>query len=412
MDNWTSKQKIIVQVVCLLLSMGLWFYVTNIENPLRSYDLSKVPVELLNMDSLNESNLALAPNQEYYVTLKLEGQSQDIFNVQRSDFKVTVDLKEYALKVGENKIPVNIVESPSNISVKSNSGLSITLNIEELIEKDVPVKSKIDIVAKSSYYASNPIFNPSVITVKGAASLVDQVEYVVAQGQEHSIESTIVKNYIVVAMDDNDNIIKGIELSQNWVEATIKVNEGKTVPVKVNTTGALKDGLRIKSIEAAVNQIGLSGPEEILDNISEISTEYIDLSKVLETTAITTNLIIPEGVVINSETQIVVNIALDKVVTKEFNISYTLIGQATGIKITPKSDKIKVVVEGFPEDIDSLTEENIKAELDIAAHTTAGTYSETPKVTISGINSNATIKSVDKVEFTIEVEESTVTPEE
>ena len=51
MDNWKNKQKIIVQLVCLLLSLGLWIYVTNIENPIKSYELSKVPVEIKNADS-------------------------------------------------------------------------------------------------------------------------------------------------------------------------------------------------------------------------------------------------------------------------------------------------------------------------------------------------------------------------
>ena len=48
MDNWKNKQKVIVQMVCLLLSIALWFYVTNVENPIKTYDISKVPVEIKN----------------------------------------------------------------------------------------------------------------------------------------------------------------------------------------------------------------------------------------------------------------------------------------------------------------------------------------------------------------------------
>ncbi len=51
MDNWNNKQKVIVQLVCILLSLGLWIYVTNIENPIKSYELNNVPVEILNSDS-------------------------------------------------------------------------------------------------------------------------------------------------------------------------------------------------------------------------------------------------------------------------------------------------------------------------------------------------------------------------
>ena len=48
MDSWKNKQKVIVQLVCILLSLCLWIYVTNIKNPIKSYELKNVPVEILN----------------------------------------------------------------------------------------------------------------------------------------------------------------------------------------------------------------------------------------------------------------------------------------------------------------------------------------------------------------------------
>ena len=104
MDNWKNKQKIIVQLVCLLLSLGLWIYITNIENPIKSYELSKVPVEIKNSDSLKSVGLVLAPNQQFYVSLKIEGSSQDLFSIDKSDFTISVDLSEFVLKNGENRL--------------------------------------------------------------------------------------------------------------------------------------------------------------------------------------------------------------------------------------------------------------------------------------------------------------------
>ena len=67
MDSWKNKQKVIVQLVCILLSLCLWIYVTNIKNPIKSYELKNVPVEILNSNSLQDSGLALVPNQNFYV---------------------------------------------------------------------------------------------------------------------------------------------------------------------------------------------------------------------------------------------------------------------------------------------------------------------------------------------------------
>ena len=266
MDNWKNKQKIIVQLVCLLLSIGLWIYVTNIENPIKSYELSRVPVEIKNADSLKDAGLALSPNQEFYVNLKIEGSSQDLFSIDKSDFTISVDLNEFVLKNGENKIAVNIENVPSTVKIKNSNGLTITINTEAYSTKEVPVKSKINVISKSSYYVATPIFTPETIIVSGPESLVNKVTKVVAEGEESNAVKTIVKDYIVTPVDENDKEITGVELSQKWAEATIEINEGKTVPIKINTTGTLPSGLRLKSISSTTTEIGITGPESTLSS--------------------------------------------------------------------------------------------------------------------------------------------------
>ena len=300
MDNWKNKQKIIVQLVCLLLSLGLWIYVTNIENPIKSYELSRVPVEIKNADSLKDAGLALVPNQQFYVNLKIEGNSQDLFSIDKSDFTISVDLNEFVLKNGENKIAVNIENAPSTVKIKNSNGLTITINTEAYSTKEVPVKSKIDVISKSSYYVATPVFSPETIIVSGPESLVNKVTKVVAEGQESNAVKTIVKDYIVIPVDENDKEVTGVQLSQKWAEATIEINEGKTVPIKINTTGALASGLRLKSISSAITEIGITGPESILNSISEIGTETINLSEIKDSTNIDVALGIPDGILIHN----------------------------------------------------------------------------------------------------------------
>ena len=350
MDNWKNKQKIIVQLVCLLLSLGLWIYVTNIENPIKSYELSKVPVEIKNADSLKKAGLVLSPNQEFYVNLKIEGNNQDLFSIDKSDFTITVDLNEFVLKNGANKIAVNIENAPSTVKIKNSNGLTITINTEEYSTKEVPVKSKINVISKSSYYVATPVFNPETIVVSGPKSLVNKVTKVVAEGEESNAIKTIVKNYIVIPVDENDKEVTGIQLSQKWAEAIIEINEGKTVPIKINTTGTLPSGLRLKSISSTKTEIGITGAESTLASINEIGTETINLSEIKDSTNIDVALGIPDGILIhNGENSITVNIVVEKVQTKEFTIDYSIIGQQEGINVVPDNNKVTLKVSGFEE---------------------------------------------------------------
>lgn len=407
MDNWKNKQKIIVQLVCILLSLGLWIYVTNIENPIKSYKVSKVPVEIKNADSLKEAGLALSPNQNFYVDLEIEGSTQDLFNVNKSDFTISVDLNEFVLKNGENKIAVTISDAPSTVKIKNSNGLTITINTEAYATKEVPVKSKIDVISKSSYYVATPVFNPKTIMVSGPESLVNKVTKVVAEGEESNAVKTIVKNYIVKPVDKNDKEVTGVQLSQKWAEATIEVNEGKTVPIKINTTGTLPSGLRLKSISSNTTEIGINGPQSILNSITEIGTEVINLSEINDSTNIQVALGIPDGILIhNGENSITVNIALEKVQTKKFVIDYSIIGEQTGITIVPDSNKVTIQVSGFEDVLNSLTEANFIVKLDVSEYTEAGEFSKVPTVSLVGVE-GVTIDQVGEIKLSVSKEQET-----
>lgn len=407
MDNWKNKQKVIVQLVCVLLSFGLWIYVTNIENPIKSYELNKVPVEIKNSDNLKSSGLTLSPNQNFYVNLKIEGSSQDLFSIDKEDFKISVDLNELVLKKGENKVMVRIEEAPQDIKIKNSTGLTIRINTEEYKTKEVPVKSKINVISKSGYYVATPIFSPEIVLVSGPESLVDRVTSVVAEAEESNAVKTIIKNYIVIPVDNNYKEVTGVQLSQKWVEATIEINEGKTVPIKINVIGTIQNDLKLKSISSDTTEIGITGPKSILDSISEIGTENIDISQIKDNTSMEVKLKIPDGILIhNGQNNINVNILVEKKKTKEITINYSIIGQQEGISIVPDKNNITIEVIGFEDDINNLTEANFSAQLDVSQYTKEGEYTKAPTVSLVGVN-NVIINKVEEIKLIVSKDSAT-----
>ena len=409
MDINENKKKLIAQFICLILSMGLWFYVTNVENPLKTYELNKVPVELLNVDKLTESKLALSPNQNLYVTLKLEGTGQQLFGIDRNDFKVTVDLDEYALKKGETKLFVNITDAPSNIAIKNKNGLDVKIHLEELVEKEVAVKSEINVEPEDNYHVSLPIIKQGFVTVCGAESLVEQVDCVVAKGEENNLTQNLSKEYKIIPVDKNGNNVVGVQLSRNWVEVAFEVSEGRNIPIVVNYVGTLKSNLQLKSIQAKLNSVGVTGPQELLESTTQIFTEQIDLSNIEDSTTVYTTFDIPEGLYLyDTNNMVEVEIIVEKMTTKEITIPYVMTGENKDISITPNDNNVVVKVSGFPAQLNDITAENLKAKLDVSKHTTDGEFTERPTVTLVNIE-GITIDSVSEVKLIVKKETSTST---
>ena len=411
MDNRKTKQKVIVQIISLLISIGLWLYVTNTENPIRTVEVKKVPVQLLNANDLVNQGIALAPNQNIYVNLKIEGSSQDVYKVSANDFSIKIDLDEYALKVGDNSIPITFVNTPSNITVKNTSSLVVNVKIEQYVEKELEVESRIDVATKVSYYAAPPEVEPKTVTISGAESLVNQVEKLVVFGEENNVSEDIVKNYEVSPIDKNGYTVEGVKLSSERVQVTIRVNSGKSVPIKINTTDSVNN-TTITSIKLLQEYVEIAGPKEILDNINEVYTEKIDLSNITKSTTLEVSLILPEGIekasIYNVNVDIVINNKEEnEEITKEFQIGLTTEGLSSEFNMELSANTVNIVLKGNKDKVDKINVEMITADIDLSVITAEGQYTETPVVNISGDTEGIEITTVDKVTVTISKKETT-----
>ena len=79
-----KEKNLMVKLVCLLLSFGLWIYISNIENPIKQYTITNIPVQIVNLDVLKEDNLTLAPDQNFTISLTIQGTSTNIYSINKS----------------------------------------------------------------------------------------------------------------------------------------------------------------------------------------------------------------------------------------------------------------------------------------------------------------------------------------
>ena len=163
----------------------------------------------------------------------------------------------------------------------------------------------------------------------------------------------------------------------------------------------MTNGLRLKSISSTTTEIGITGPENILNSINEIGTETINLSEIKDTTNIEVALGIPDGILIhNGENSITVSIVVEKVQTKEFTVDYSIIGQQEGINIIADSNTVTITVSGFEDVLNTITEANFTAKLDVSEYTEEGEFSKSPTVNLVGVD-NVNIDNVSEIKLTV-----------
>lgn len=382
-----KEKNLMVKLVCLLLSFGLWIYISNIENPIKQYTITNIPVQIVNLDVLKEDNLTLAPDQNFTISLTIQGTSTNIYSINKSQFTVVANLSNYTLKSGDNSIPVEITNSPNNVNIKNNGVLRINIKLENITEKTMPVKSELNVTTSNSTYVKNISFSTNQITVSGPEETVNEVSKLVVRGNVTANNSTTTASFPVVAVDSSGNVVNNVVLSTNNVQTTITVEKGKLVPIKVQTTGELRAGLTLENIIANPNTIKILGSESVLDSTDEILSEPINLNSITGNETIITNLIVPRNItLLPNENEINVDVKVsgadennsENVIngntetTKTFEIPITIEGNLSGYTANLSSNTVTVVLKGTKKELDNLQASNLSCKVDISKLTKEG----------------------------------------
>ncbi|NRT32477.1 YbbR domain-containing protein [Clostridium beijerinckii] len=394
---------LIVKIICLLLSVVLWLYISNVENPLRTYELKGIPVELTNEDSLVDSKFAIVNKQPFTVDLKLEGPSSEILKVKKEDFKIVADMSAYALKVGENTIPAQIVSYPENITIKNNGMLGIKVNLEELTQKELTISSKVKVTYKENIYEKEQNISPKTVTITGGKSSVDKVTEAILTGEEKDVDKNKQGDYNIQFIDSFGNAVSNIESNIKTAKLSITVTNGKTVPINLKTTGNVPQGFVLDGYELSKNNVTVLGDSQILNKLESIDTEAVDMSSLQPDSEVDVKLNLPEGISIgDGDGSIKAKFKLKKEenTTKniECNVQYKNLSDV--FLVTNQSLVSNVKLSGTQEALDKISSQNISVILDLANVKEEGTFDYTPQATLVNAN-NVTVSDVGNVSVTI-----------
>lgn len=399
----SENRTLVVKIICLLLSFGLWLYVSNVENPLRTYELKNVPVELINEQTVTDSKLAIDNKQQFTVDLKLEGPSSDIIKVKKEDFKIVADMSSYALKTGENTIPVQVVSYPENIDIKNMGLLGIKVNLEELAQKQVPIKSKVKVTYKENIYEKDQLINPKTVTVTGGKSYIDKVSEAILTGEEKDIDADKQSDYKIKFVDSSGNEINNVSSSSDTAKLSIEVTNGKSVPIKLKTAGSVPNGFVLDGYELSQNYINILGDSQNLSKIDSIDTETVDMSSLQSDSEMEIKLNLPNGIsALNGENTIKVKFKVEKEAekTKDLTCNVQCKNLNEAFSLGTQNLTTNITLTGNQAALDNITAQNVNVVLDLSKISEEGTFELTPQATLVN-GSDATISGVGSISVVI-----------
>jgi YbbR domain-containing protein len=360
----------------LALALVIWLAARMETNPVEQDEIANVDVSV----RLPEGYILGSPPEPDSVTAVVRAERSEWDLLLPSDILVTADLRDEVDRPGEYRAVLEAeVVAPLHGQVVALRPSSIVFQVDERAEERLPIQVVVSREPPLGYtYPRNLTCEQTEVLVSGSQARVDEVARVEARLNLSDDRNPITKTVNLTAVRENGQSVRtDIELTPASVECTIdiQVREGVT-PVEVlpdrggtnPPRGYIFEGYA--DIEPAT--VGVTGDQDAILGMNQVvKTAPIDLSERTETFTTELPLVLPEGVSLVTENQLVrVTVLISPVrSTREFQevpVEVTGLDQtlyrATGLASTvtvniggpqlqlPDRDAVRAIVdlEGLP----------------------------------------------------------------
>ena len=371
---WGDRRFLLL--LSLFIAILLWTYVTMVVMPNTDTTLSDVPVDFT-YDSAKYTTLGLDIVNEpsYTVDLSLSGDGSVLGSASAADFVVYPD---YSSVKGAGSQTLNLNVKIVNPDLENRVTATIergrrTVDVvfDTVLTKILPVTVETGGLHIAEGYSLNRVSSsPSEITVTGPSSEVSQVDSIVAP---LSMETELSESQLVqVSLEMRDASGNTLDLpyttmEDDIVDVTVSVYKQVELPLVVNFIN-VPSSFDVNTLQYSLSQESLmvSGPERVVNNLTELSVGSFDLSTFSLDKDYQMNVELPEGIVSNENvSSVTLSFDTTGMSERSFNVSQiSVINVPANYQIVPTTKRINnVVLVGPQEDLEQLSAGSIEARI-------------------------------------------------
>lgn len=354
-----------IKLISLLSALVLWLYVMTVEDPVETRTFSDIPVTITNMSILEERGLTIYPKEELLADISIKANLSSLRSINRDNIYISGRLEDP--KEGKNVVylQANLPERVNKYDIRPST---MTLNLEKVVNEKRSIS--VDVKGEPRINIDNIETNKKTVGVSGPRTLVKEVTTVKATldaSDKYKDFSTRIK---LVPVDKNGKEVKGVELDDNFVVATVKFLQEKVVPVNLVFDSSVSNQSDLENYNINPKEITIEGKKEVLDNINSISTKPVSSDDLKNSNNIDIPLDIPKDVKIKNNISSV-KLNINKNITSEFLISKSDIeiitkdsdiGKEIDLSKVPDNIKVSVV---HSDDLKDLTPKDIHLYVDM-----------------------------------------------
>ena len=361
-----------LKILSFMIAILVWLLVVNINNPIGTKSFVISDVQLLNEAYIDaDGKMCMQDEQQVPIRVTIKAQRKILDRISVNDIRAVADLQQ-AVSLNTDPVMVPITVScdrilQDNIEV-SPQNLSLHLEDKDTQEFVVNVTTN-NTKPDRGYEIGSLTSNPEKIKITGPTSLINKIDKVNASIDVDGATEDITTEKDVKIIDKNGEEYVTAKL---WkVQADVKIKAGYS--------GSPKSGYQVESVSTTPNVVSVAGSEEALaalkeqnntitipDYVADISDRDSDFEEKINISDY-----LPDGLKLTSDSSedmfIRVNVlpigsSVCEVPTKNIVVNHA----PDGMQVSFDTANIEVRVQKTDSSLDDLTEDQIKASIDLS----------------------------------------------
>ena len=384
-----SKGFYILLSVCI--ATLLWMFVRQSVDPAQDGTIRNIPVVLSGEHVLEDQGMTVKSISAETVTLKVNAPLSVLERMRNNNaMSVTVDVSKYSVP-GEYSLSYNINYpsgvNPDDVQLNERLPAKIGITIDKLNSATFAIQPRLQGSVANGYQAGKWSISQDTVTVSGAADQVNQIAKVEAVISGAELTERIAGDVPLILLDQDGNVLSNLDvkLSIDSVYVSMPVVVVKEIPLTVNyISGGGVNAESGKDFTASIipKVITVSGEEDDIANLTEISLGSIDLSKVIGTSSFVFPVELdPRLENVSGISQAEVTVTINNFETKIFDVeNISLIHTPAGRTAKVTTQVCSVVVRGRKEALEKVDVSQISVVADLSDVTSVGSFTVPGKV--------------------------------
>ena len=369
-------------LLSILIATAFWMSVRAGEDPEMEHRVRGIPVTVAGSRVLENQGLMIDDISHETVALIWKGSWSDIGQLDKNSVSVSVDVSRisepgvYGLDYSVN-YPATVATSA--ISLQGSVPEQVTVTVSKIYSDTFDIQPVLKGSVASGYQAGEFLVEPESVLISGTQEKVDMIDRVQVVLEQKELKDSFAGELPLRLLDAQGNEVERSDLRMTVDKAYVilPVVVVKEIPLLVE----FKDGggatqANVKC-EIRPKTITVSGPEEDVLHLDELTLGTVDLAQVMDTVTKEFPIYLPAELQnVSGITDAQVTVSVAGLITRAFevkNIELTNVPKGYSASLTTQVRTI--VLRGTKKELDKVNASQIQIVADLSDLSTAtGSY--------------------------------------